>query len=144
MTTRSDVVFPEIRRTPFAFENLAFALVFLVAAKTAFREKVEVREGRRWEWRSVNPHASSLWLSAAKQSNFVCATMINALGLNNSLFARSENQLRSWLGNPIQTGSWDWVERKRSLNNNSVMTQWKIVNTLLMYKIIRCTQLFMF
>lgn len=46
MTTLSDVVFPEIRRTPFAFENLAFALVFLVAAKTAFREKVEVREGK--------------------------------------------------------------------------------------------------
>lgn len=100
MTTLSDVMLPEIRRTPFAFENLAFALVFLVAAKTAFREKVEVREGKRREWRSANPHASSLWLSAAKQSNFVCATMINALGLNDSLFAQSKNQLLILGGEP--------------------------------------------
>lgn len=28
MTNLRDVMFPEIRRTPFAFENLAFALVF--------------------------------------------------------------------------------------------------------------------
>lgn len=104
MTTLSDVMFPEIRRTPFAFENLAFALVSLVVAKTAFREKVEVREERRREWRSVNPHASSLWLSAAKQSNFVCAMMIKALGLNDSLFAPSKNKLLSLRGEP-NTGS---------------------------------------
>lgn len=97
-------MFPEIRRTPFAFENLAFALVFLVAAKTAFREKVEAKEERRREWRSVNPHASSLWLSAAKQSSFVCAMMINVLEINDSLFARSKNQLLI-LSGELNTGS---------------------------------------
>lgn len=67
-------MFPEIRRTPFAFENLAFALVFfLVAAKTAFREKVEVKEERRREWRSVNPHVSSLLAQCGKAEQFcVC------------------------------------------------------------------------
>lgn len=68
------------------------------------------------------------WLSVAKQSSFVCAMMINVPEINDSLFVQSKNQLLILGGEP-NTGSWDWVERKRSLNNNSVMTQWKIVLT---------------
>ena len=47
----SDKTFLSSGRITFASENLAPGVLRAVTAKTAFRDKVEMREERRWPWR---------------------------------------------------------------------------------------------